>query len=440
MSTNLEILKFINKSEGVSIDTRTLEKGQVFFALAGDNFDGNKFVKVALEKGALLAVASDKKFSTVPNVIVVDNTLKTLQNVAELHRDRLDIPIIGLTGTNGKTTTKELLCKILSSQYNVLCTAGNLNNHIGVPLTLLKLTSDHQLAVVEMGASGHGEIDFLCNLAKPTHGLITSIGIAHIEGFGSLQNIIKTKLELYHYLKERPGAFFYNNEIIELKDFVEDYKNLMTFSFDDMKGKNIYKVSLNKTFLFLDLNIILKSNKVINVKTNLYGEYNFMNIVNAIKISDYFDISVENIKKGLENYISENNRSQIVEWNSNKLIMDAYNANPTSMKLALQTFENTNSEKDKYLVLGDMLELGNVSLSEHLKILKYLLEKSFYKKCIFIGKEFIKAMENNSDYKKSMFFVENVKDAKKIVEQLEIRDSMILVKASRGIKAESIFE
>ena len=440
MSRDIEILNIINRSKGISIDTRTLEKGEVFFALKGDNFDGNKFVDKALEKGAVLVVASDKAFSSTSKVIVVDDTLKTLQNIAKLHRDKLDIPVIGLTGTNGKTTTKELLCKILSSQYNVLCTKGNYNNHIGVPLTLLKINDSHQLAVVEMGASGVGEIDFLCNMAKPTHGFITSIGIAHIEGFGSLQNIIKTKLELYHYLKRNSGIFFYNTGIKELKDFIEQYESLITFSAGDMKGKTISKVVINKSFPFLSIDLIQNGNEVEEVKTNIYGEYNFSNLVNAVKVSDHFDISVENIKNSLENYTPDNNRSQFVIWNSNELIMDAYNANPTSMKMALETFENISTHKNKYLVLGDMLELGDISLSEHEEILKYLNGKNFYQKVIFIGEEFIKSKNNLSDLNKSMVFAKNAIEVKKIIEQLQIKNSMVLVKASRGIKAETIFE
>ncbi len=437
---DLELLSVVSKSNGVSIDTRSLKKGEVFFALKGDNFDGNKFVKKALEKGAAMVVASDTSFLSFPQVTVVKDTLKTLQNIAKLHRDKLNIPVIALTGTNGKTTTKELLCRILSSQNNISCTKGNFNNHIGVPLTLLKIKEEHKLAVVEMGASNIGEIDFLSKLADPTHGLITSIGIAHIEGFGSLQNIIKTKLELYQYLKANAGVFFYNSEIKEMEDNMVDYEGLMRFSATNMNGKNISKIVLDKSFPFLTVSLHTKTGGIVKVKTNLYGEYNFINIVNAVKVSDYFDISIENIKKELENYIPENNRSQLVNWNSNELIMDAYNANPTSMKLALETFENIKSNKNKYLVLGDMLELGNVSLSEHMGILMQLKNKNFFTKSIFIGKEFQKARENINDLDKSMIFVENAKEAKKIIDMLQIRNSMILVKASRGIRAETIFE
>ena len=437
---DLELLSIVSKSNGVSIDTRSLKKGEVFFALKGDNFDGNKFVKKALEKGAAMVVASDTSFLSFPQVTVVKDTLKTLQNIAKLHRDKLNIPVIALTGTNGKTTTKELLCRILSSQNNISCTKGNFNNHIGVPLTLLKIKEEHKLAVVEMGASNIGEIDFLCKLADPTHGVITSIGIAHIEGFGSLQNIIKTKLELYQYLKANAGVFFYNSEIKEMEDNMVDYEGLMRFSATNMNGKNISKIVLDKSFPFLTVSLHTKTGGIVKVKTNLYGEYNFINIVNAVKVSDYFDISIENIKKELENYIPENNRSQLVNWNSNELIMDAYNANPTSMKLALKTFENIKSNKNKYLVLGDMLELGNVSLSEHMGILMQLKNKNFFTKSIFIGKEFQKARENINDLDKSMIFMENAKEAKKIIDMLQIRNSMILVKASRGIRAETIFE
>ena len=440
MNKGAEILKFINESNGVSIDTRTLKKGEVFFALKGDNFDGNKFVNVAIEKGAALVVTSDKIFSSASKVVVVGNSLKTLQNVAKLHRDRLNIPVIGLTGTNGKTTTKELLCRLLGSQFNTLCTSGNFNNHIGVPLTLLKIKNTHQIAVVEMGASSVGEIDFLCSLAKPTHGLITSIGIAHIDGFGSIENIVKTKLELYHYLKKHAGLFFYNREIKELKNSFRDYENIISFSTWDLKGENVSKMSLNKSFPFLDLDLVLPNADKVYVKTNLYGEYNFSNIVNAVKIADYFDISVENIKNELTNFIPKNNRSQFIDWNGNELIMDAYNANPTSLKLAIKTFENIKTVKNKYLILGDMLELGVASLEEHIKILRYLRNRKFYIKGIFIGKEFLKAKEKLGEQNESMIFVEKASEVRKIIEELNINGSLILVKASRGIKAETIFE
>ncbi len=439
MDKEIKILDFIEKSSGVSIDTRTIKSGEVFFALKGENFDGNRFVNDALKKGAALVVSSDSQFASNSKVICVKNTLLTLQNLARIYRDRLHIPVLAITGTNGKTTTKELICRMLSTQYNVLCTKGNLNNHIGVPLTLFSIKKAHKLAIIEMGASGVGEIEFLSNIANPNYGLITGIGIAHIEGFGSLENIIKTKTELYRYLARNKGTFFYNNYIKELSEIINSNESVSEFNAENILGKNIKKVKLVKTYPFLDMEMTLKDNNTVDINTHLYGKYNFINIVNAIKVADYFGVSPENVKNALQEFKPDNNRSQIMRYKDNELIMDAYNANPTSMKSAIESFEHISDRRDKYLILGDMLEMGKDSLTAHIDIINYLKDKSFYKKIIFIGKEFGRAGKDLMFSEEKIYFVKDAKEAGQLVDSMQIKNSIVLVKASRGIRAETIF-
>ena len=436
---NEEILNIIHNSKGVSIDTRTLEKGNVFFALKGDNFDGNKFVDNAIEKGANLVVCSDKKYLDKKNVIVVRDTLKSLQELANMYRKRFNIPVIAITGTNGKTTTKELLCTILSGKYNVLCTKGNLNNHIGVPLTLLGLKAKYQFAVVEMGASAPGEIDFLCNIAEPNYGVITSIGTAHILGFGSLENIIKTKMELFDYLKKNGGLFFYNKVIQDLSIIINKDGCSLGFDSTSLEGKAINSIELKKAYPFISLSLHLITKVKKNIETKLYGKYNFNNIVTAVKIADYFGVESGIIKKQLESCSPKNNRSQILDWNTNKVILDAYNANPTSMKEALKSFVEIEEGKEKILVLGDMLELGDVSLDEHIRIIDFVTKEKCFKKIVLIGSEFFNAYKASGVKNEIIHLFENSKEAKQEILSLDLKKALILAKGSRGIKIESIF-
>jgi len=433
------ILDIIENSTGVSIDTRTISKGNVFFAIKGENFDGNKFIEKALEDGAVLAISSDKKYTELKNVIVVDNVLKTMQYLAKQYRRRFEIPVIAVTGTNGKTTTKELLCSILSGKYDVLCTKGNFNNHIGVPLTLFGLNSKHNVAVVEMGASSMGEIKFLCNIAEPDLGLITSIGKAHIEGFGSFANIIKTKLELKDYLCENNGKFFFNKAVSDIKSHLTDPYCIEEFSSNEINGKTISSIQLLNVFPFLSIEFLLKNGKTIKVDTKLYGTYNFDNIVNAVKISDYFGLDVETIINKLSEYLPKNNRSQIIEWNTNTIILDAYNANPSSMTEALKSFIEIDTDKNKYLILGDMLELGNISLVEHKKIIDFIAIHNEIKGAILVGKEFSMAKKDMDVHNNRIEYVNNSEEAKKKLDSLNLGNSLILAKGSRGIKIESVF-
>lgn len=437
--SNQEILDIVINSKGVSIDTRTIKKGQVFFALKGDNFNGNDYIEMALEKGAIVAISSDEKFNKNDNVIVVKDTLLTLQGISNLHRRNCDIPVFAITGTNGKTTTKELTATLLSSKYVVLSTEGNLNNHIGVPLTLLKLKNDHQIAVIEMGASSQGEIRKLCEIAEPTHGLITNIGKAHIEGFGSIENILRTKLELFDYLNANNGLFFFNLGVEALSDNLKDKTSIISFSSEKMNCDFIKTIELNEVYPFLKLSIQENNKLISNVSTQLYGSYNFMNIINAIKVACYFDVELNGIVNKIKTFIPKNNRSQILSWNSNQVILDAYNANPTSMKEAIKSFETIKSVEKKYLVLGDMLELGYESVEEHNLIIQYIMSKNIYEKVFLIGKEFFKAGELIISKPSNIYFQADSQLAKEMIESLDIFNSLILVKGSRGIKTETIF-
>ncbi|MEZ4907556.1 MAG: UDP-N-acetylmuramoyl-tripeptide--D-alanyl-D-alanine ligase [Saprospiraceae bacterium] len=436
------ILLKIYDSDGVSIDSRTIKKNEVFFALSGPNFNANNYIKEVLDKGASLAIASDKRFENYKNVIVVENPLNTLQEVAAKHRDKFNIPIIAITGTNGKTTTKEFLYTILSTKYKTLKTEGNLNNHIGVPLTVLKINDSHEIALIEMGASKIGDISELCHIAKPNYGIITSIGKAHISGFESIENIVKTKTELSDYLCDNRNIFFLNSEIEKLQFLAEKYKNtdcINIFDKSNINGNEISKIKMDKNSLFLNFEIFTKSNIGLPVKTNIYGEYNFNNIINSVKISDYFDISPEKIKLALENYQSKNNRSEIREWETNTLILDAYNANPTSMKAAVESFYNINEERDKTLILGDMLELGNESIEEHKNIINMVKDLFQNSKIYLVGKEFGTAFDemNISSDDKQISIFGNYNEVKEKINK--IQNNLILIKGSRGISLEKIF-
>ncbi len=432
------ILDTIENSTGVTIDTRTMSKGNVFFAIKGENFDGNKFVDKALEQGAVLAVSSNEKFRGLHNVVVVDNVLETMQKLSKLYRRRFDIPVIAITGTNGKTTTKELLCTMLSGKYDVLCTKGNFNNHIGVPLTLFGLSKKHQIAVIEMGASSMGEIDFLCNIAEPDFGLITSIGKAHIEGFGNFGNVIKTKLELYDYLKNNNGKFFFNEAVSDIENYMTCPDCVLKFSSSEMNGKTISSIVMQKAFPSILLNILLNDGQTEKVATGLYGKYNFNNIVASAKISDYFDVGIDKISKKLGEYTPNNNRSQFIEWNTNTVILDAYNANPASMLEALKSFVEIKTDKKKYLILGDMLELGEVSHDEHLKVIEFIESHEEIAKAFLVGNEFFRAQKDRKDNRR-IDWIPNSLEAKKEIESLNLNSSLILAKGSRGIKIESVF-
>lgn len=409
----------------LSTDTRAININSLFFALKGDNFNGNKFAKEAIEKGAKFAVISDSKYKLSESYIVVEDALKTLQALAKYHRDQLNIPIIGITGSNGKTTTKELIKRTLSQKYKTFATHGNLNNNIGVPLSLLSINEKHEIAIIEMGANHQKEIDFLANICNPNCGLITNIGKAHLEGFGGIEGVEKGKVELFQNLSSRNKQVFINVDDVRLKNYVEKLKAI-TYGTNNCE----YKGEIISNSPFLSINVKYKKNEF-EVNSNLIGTYNFSNILSAVVIGDYFDVSPVEIKKGIENYFPKNNRSQLVYQGSNKIIMDAYNANPSSMAEAIKNLVKSKAE-NKYFVLGDMLELGGESEFEHKNIVEILQKENL--KGILVGKEFMNY--NTSEY----LVFETNQEAKDYLKENKKENTLYLIKGSRGIKLETVQE
>ena len=402
----------------ISTDTRNITKDCLFFALKGENFNGNKFAQKAIEGGAAFAIIDEKEYKTSGKHILVDNVLETLQQLANYHRKQFKIPFIGITGSNGKTTTKEFINAVLSKKYKTTFTQGNLNNHIGVPLTLLSIPKDCEIAIVEMGANHMKEIDFLCNISEPNFGIITNIGTAHIEGFGSVENIEKTKTELYRFVKSINGTIFINNEDIKLPQHVN---GIDTYSYGNSNADCPGKLISSTPSVKLEWD-----NQIINA--NLYGSYNYNNILAAICIGNYFEIPSNQIKEAIEGYFPTNNRSQIIEANSNTIFLDAYNANPTSMNAAIDSF-NENISPNKIMILGDMLELGDTSKNEHQTIVDKAAELGI--NTIFVGNEF-----NSIKNKYSFTYLKDVNEVIDWVKHSGLTNHQILIKGSRGIRLE----
>lgn len=434
------LAKFL-ESTGVSIDTRTLQPGQIFFAIKGDSFNGNLFASGALDKGALLAVVDDPSVCLDERYFLVNDVLQSLQELAREYRNTLEIPFIAITGTNGKTTTKELIASVLSQKFNILATEGNLNNHLGVPLTLLKIKPEHQLAIIEMGASGKGEIELLCNIARPDIGLITNVGAAHLEGFGSVEGVMEAKSELYRHLDGTGGKVLFPESLHEKKYFTSlSSPEWMAYTAEQMHGKSVLSVKLAESFPYIELEIRNDKGEKIRVSTSLYGSYNFANLVNAIKIGDYFGLHPEMIAAGIGQYQPKNNRSQLVKDGfGNDIIMDAYNANPTSMAEALKHFKSVVHSGKKMLILGDMLELGKDSLISHEQVLKQLIAMEGIE-AICVGMEFGAAKETLGMTSQHIHFFEKTVQAKAYFDGLKVKDRLILVKGSRGIALERIFQ
>jgi UDP-N-acetylmuramoyl-tripeptide--D-alanyl-D-alanine ligase len=348
------------RSTGVTTDTRRVEKGQLFFALRGENFNGNRYTKDALNGGAIAAVIDDPDFAIAGETILVPDVLEALQQLAHHHRMQFDIPVFAITGSNGKTTSKELCSRVLSKKFNALSTIGNLNNHIGVPLTLLSINSDTEIAVVEMGANHQGEIALLCRIAAPTHGLICSIGKAHIEGFGGLEGVKKGKGEMYDYLLAHGGTLFINLATPHLAAIWANRPGKVAQY--GVPGKFPYGEILDEQ-PFVSGTIYLHEQQV-EVRSHLIGAYNFTNIVNAFAVGDHFGISPEEMAEAVGSYLPDNNRSQLVQKNGYQVILDAYNANPTSLSHAIASFDRR-QEARKVLIIGDMFELGEDAAKEH---------------------------------------------------------------------------
>lgn len=426
MTTTEEIYQIFQENPVISTDTRKIEENCIFFALKGENFNGNKFAGTALEKGAGYSIIDENEYFISDKTILVENVLQTLKDLANLHRKTLGTPILAVTGTNGKTTTKELTSAVLSQKFNVSFTEGNLNNHIGVPLTLLKMNGQTQFGVVEMGANHPGEIADLCAIAEPDFGIITNIGKAHLEGFGSFEGVIKTKSELYHYIKNKNGSIFYNNDNPILKELTRDIQNKISFG-----NKNAdFTGELLSSPPFVHLKANFKKG-VLYLNTNLTGDYNFENIMAAACIGNYFEIDPLLIQKALKEYTPQNNRSQLIVKNGLKIIMDAYNANPTSMNASIKSFM-CNVSVNSYLILGDMLELGNYSKQEHIAILELL--KNYPNARIFtVGKNFLEIAEN---YNCQSFL--NIEMFCEFLQKNPITTGDVLIKGSRGIQLEKV--
>jgi len=410
-----ELYKIYKKHPIICTDTRKINSGGIFFAIKGKNFDGNKFAIDALNNGCIIAIVDEKKNTTNKKIVLVKDVLGTLQALAIYHRKKLSIPIIGITGTNGKTTSKELINCVLGSEKCCYATKGNLNNHIGVPLSVLEINKKHKIAIIEMGANHQNDIELLCNIAQPNYGVITNIGSAHLEGFKNLQGVIKTKNELYNYIRKNNGTIFVNNEDKLLQKLSQDI-NKFTYGIDGFcKGK----ITKNTPFINIKFNHY-------EIKSKLIGEYQFSNIMLAVCIGIQFNVKESNIKNAIESYKPENNRSEIIRTKNNKLILDAYNANPSSMKAMIISFSKLNY-KNKLCILGDMLELGRYSTDEHKSVIN--LCKKLNLESITIGREFIKANENafKSRCEFELFLKSN-----------PIKNKTILLKGSRGISLEKL--
>jgi UDP-N-acetylmuramoyl-tripeptide--D-alanyl-D-alanine ligase len=418
----MKLLDLFLRSTGVSTDTRNIKVGNIFFALKGDNFNGNLFATKAIDAGASYVVV-DEEVGINDKFVKVDNVLESLQQLAKDYRTYLDIPVLAITGSNGKTTSKELIAAVLSKKYNLNYTKGNLNNEIGVPLTILSTKKENNFLIVEMGANHQGEIAFLSKIAKPNYGYITNIGKAHLEGFGGIEGVIKGKTELFKYIEESKGSIFYNAEDEKVSQNIP--KNVSTIKFFTSDFK------IDSDFPYLHLKHI----EGFELKSNLAGVYNISNISAAYAIGKYFEISSINIIDAIESYIPSNNRSQIVNMeNGIKLIKDAYNANPSSVMSSLNSLL-TNSNEDKILVLGDMLELGTYTNSEHKNILDFVSSKNVFE-AIFIGSIYYSFKE---DYPKFKFF-KTSDDCKSVISIELYKNKTILLKGSRGIALEKILE
>jgi len=432
-----ELYQIFKDTRSVSTDSRKLIPGSVFFALKGEHFDGNRFAIEALEKGCAYSVVDNPHLSEIEHpsskrLIIVPDVLTSLQNLAAYHRSQLKIPFLAITGSNGKTTTKELVAAVLSRKYKVCSTQGNLNNHIGVPLTLLNVV-DHDIAIIEMGANHVGEIAALCKIANPDFGIITNIGKAHLEGFGSPEGVIKAKSELFDHLSSNKGKVFADAENFLLRELIK-IRNLDAVYFGNHVESSCSGEVVNSNRLLSVKISIPGVAEVININTSLVGSYNLKNILAAVCIGNFFGVSLKEISSALTEYTPSNSRSQLLITSNNRIVFDAYNANPSSMESSVSNFLSMDDELPKMIILGDMLELGKYSRSEHSSLVKFIQDQHFTN-TILVGTEFCSILQSSS--------IPCFKNVDELIEHFRdnpVKEHSILLKGSRGIKLEKLLE
>ena len=437
--TTKDIYQLYLQHPVISTDTRKIAADSLFFALKGDNFDANTFAKQAITAGAAYAIVDNPAYQLGEKCILVDDVLVALQDLARYHRKQLTIPVIGLTGTNGKTTTKELINAVLSQKFKTLATQGNLNNHIGVPLTILSIDRTHEIAVIEMGANHQKEIELLSSIAQPSHGLITNIGKAHLEGFGGVEGIKKGKGELYDFLAADGGVVFVNGDdaVLTTMQKARSLSKVVLYGTSNKDNTVIGKLTENSPLLALEWTNKL-SGETYPVKTQLTGAYNLDNILAAICIGVYFELEADEINAGITGYQPQNNRSQIKQTETNTLICDYYNANPSSMQVAIENIGKLQADR-KVLILGDMFELGDESPAEHAAIIKKALDTDVAER-IFIGKDFAGQESGIKNQESGVKFYSTAEDAIEALRSEPIRNSTILIKGSRGMALERLVE
>jgi UDP-N-acetylmuramoyl-tripeptide--D-alanyl-D-alanine ligase len=439
MTTTEQLYQLYKKHPVISTDTRKIVPESLFFALKGEKFDANTFAGQAIASGAAYAVIDNPEYQKGDQYLLVDDVLTALQDLARYHRRQLTIPVIGLTGSNGKTTTKELINSVLSQHFNTYATQGNLNNHIGVPLTILTIDDTREVGIIEMGANHQKEIELLCSIAQPSHGLITNVGRAHLEGFGGVEGVKKGKGELYDYLKTSNGVTFVNSDSADLMamQHARSLKNVTFYGSIDLD--NLVSGQLIENSPYLTLQWTNNTNgKSDEVKSQLTGAYNLDNILAAICIGVYFKLTPEQINAGISGYQPKNNRSQITQTATNTLICDYYNANPSSMAVAIENLGKIEA-KHKVLVLGDMFEMGQESAAEHAAIIKKAMETPVDER-IFIGGEFESQRSEFLSQKSEVIFYKTVEDAVAGLKANPIRNATVLIKGSRGMALERLVE
>lgn len=421
----ISLYKIYLNYPSVQTDTRKLQKGDIYFALKGPNFNGNAFAEKALSEGAAYAVIDEEKYKTDMRMILTEDVLTSLQQLAHHHRQQLHIPFLSITGSNGKTTTKELVKAVLSMAYRTYATEGNLNNHIGIPLTLLRIKSDVEMAVIEMGANHQKEIEGYCKIVNPTHGIITNVGKAHLEGFGGIEGVKKGKGELFDYLRTHNGTAFVCKDFDYFRDMIHDIPEVVDY------GTSGYEYIHGKA-LALDPFLSMETNYTGDLKTHIVGSYNQYNVLAAVTIGKYFKVNAASVKKAIEEYIPSNSRSQFVQRGDNAFILDAYNANPTSMQAAIENFADSKHYDKKVLMLGGMMELGRESLEEHQKLIN-LIGKYSWHEVVLVGGDFSKV-------KHPYLYLPDSDVAKSWFDRQDFHHVTVLIKGSRAIAMEKVIQ